>query len=498
MSAASSWSGPMLRVPSRRSPPRRWSSSARPPPSRQRRQPTCAGSSGCRRPAPPSAPRAAPSLWWRRPASASSRAAAATAHRFWARAPCVRTAHGVYVSGCGASWPMGPIVQTTSLASASSPRASSTPPVSQTIASAWRASGILASPCPSDPEDQRHVDGPGRCPGPSWGAGGLPVAPGQAAAEPQAPPPTAVDGQRADPAGRRDAAPRQVQPAAAAEPHPTAEDEAHVIAPPVGVHPPECTVITSIPAEHTAVTALQDDPASSSLWAPVVPLDLDALGPPGRGLVVVLLVGELLLRRDVGIVEHLEGVVFRGQPDRAVRLLDRAALGRRLLHGQLGQRVGLQPLVGDRPAAAHRPAVVAGGQPRLCPLQRRPPLPQELVDCRAGLLGVAPVGVVDLVAQVGRLRLAGLGRQQPLEPGSFLGEQCLCVRLVHLRLLGPVKHSSVKPRPTASGTWRPRVLIWRGPPASALYCRSRWVRSLRRVGTFLLPGRARLVQAART
>jgi hypothetical protein len=90
----------------------------------------------------------------------------------WARAPCVRTVHGVCVSGCGASWPMGSIVQTTSLASASSPRASSTAPASQTIASACRASGILASRCPSDPEDQRHVDGPGRCLGPSWALAG--------------------------------------------------------------------------------------------------------------------------------------------------------------------------------------------------------------------------------------------------------------------------------------------------------------------------------------
>jgi hypothetical protein len=35
------------------------------------------------------------------------------------------------------------------------------------------------------------------------------------------------------------------------------------------------------------------------------------------------------------------------------------------------------------------------------------PCPQELIDGHADLLGVAPVGVVDLIAQLGRLRLAG-------------------------------------------------------------------------------------------
>jgi hypothetical protein len=123
----------------------------------------------------------------------------------------------------------------------------------------------------------------------------------------------------------------------------------------------------------------------------------------------------------------------RRQPDRVVVLLERPALGGgRLLDGELGQRVGLQPLVGDRLAAADRTAVAAGGQPRLGPMQRRPPGSQELVDGHPGLLGVAPVGVVDLVAQLGRLRFAGLGLQQPLEPGSLAGQQRSRLRLVHL------------------------------------------------------------------
>jgi hypothetical protein len=93
------------------------------------------------------------------------------------------------------------------------------------------------------------------------------------------------------------------------------------------------------------------------------------------------------------------------------------------LDDQLGQRVGLQPLVRDRLAAADRPAVAAGGKPGLGPLQRRPPCSQELVDGQAGLLGVAPVGVVDLVAQLGRLRFPGGSLEQSLEPGSLAGEQ---------------------------------------------------------------------------
>jgi hypothetical protein len=77
-------------------------------------------------------------------------------------------------------------------------------------------------------------------------------------------------------------------------------------------------------------------------------------------------------------------------------------------------------------------AVAAGGQPGLGPHQRRPPCSQQLVDGQAGLLGVAPVGVIDVIAQVGRLRFAGLGLQQPLEPGSFAGEQRSRLSLVHL------------------------------------------------------------------
>jgi hypothetical protein len=64
--------------------------------------------------------------------------------------------------------------------------------------------------------------------------------------------------------------------------------------------------------------------------------------------------------------------------------------------------------------------------------QRRPPCSQELVDGHAGLLGVAPVGVVGLIAQLGRLRSAGLGLQQSLEPGAFAGQQRSRLGLVHV------------------------------------------------------------------
>jgi hypothetical protein len=79
---------------------------------------------------------------------------------------------------------------------------------------------------------------------------------------------------------------------------------------------------------------------------------------------------------------------------------------------------------------------VAGGKPRLGPLQRRPPCSQELVDGLAGLLRVAPVGVVNFVAQLGRLRFAGVGLQQPLEPGSLAGEQRSRLGVVHLASSG--------------------------------------------------------------
>jgi hypothetical protein len=52
---------------------------------------------------------------------------------------------------------------------------------------------------------------------------------------------------------------------------------------------------------------------AAGLLAPVVPLDADALGRPGRGLILVLLAGELLLRRDVGILQHLIRVAGRGR-----------------------------------------------------------------------------------------------------------------------------------------------------------------------------------------
>jgi hypothetical protein len=66
-----------------------------------------------------------------------------------------------------------------------------------------------------------------------------------------------------------------------------------------------------------------------------------------RWLVVVLLAGLLLLRSDIGVGEHLEGMTGRNQSDRVVVLPERSALGCGcLLDGRLGQRVGLQPLVG--------------------------------------------------------------------------------------------------------------------------------------------------------
>jgi hypothetical protein len=45
------------------------------------------------------------------------------------------------------------------------------------------------------------------------------------------------------------------------------------------------------------------------------------------------------------------------------------------------------------------------------------------------LLGVAPVGVVHVMAQLDRLRLADRSLQQPLEPGSLADQQHSCLGL---------------------------------------------------------------------
>src|SRR5829696_195808 len=87
--------------------------------------------------------------------------------------------------------------------------------------------------------------------------------------------------------------------------------------------------------------------AGSGLPRPLVALDVDAQAWLWGRFVVVLLGGLLFLWGDVGIGEHLEGMPGRHPPGRLVALLDPAAFGcGRLLGGQFGQRVGLQPLVG--------------------------------------------------------------------------------------------------------------------------------------------------------
>jgi hypothetical protein len=188
---------------------------------------------------------------------------------------------------------------------------------------------------------------------------------------------------------------------------------------------------------------------------------MDAQARRWGRLVVVLLAGLRFLWGDVGVGEDLEGMGGRHQPDRVLALLELPALGGGLLlDGQLGQRVGLQPLVGDRLAAADRPAVAAGGQPGLGPLQRRPPCSQELVDGQAGLLGVAPVGVVDFIAKLGRRWFTGRSLQQLLEPVSLAGEQRPCPGLVHQACSGtgicryarPRRSSQARPGPRTSRT----------------------------------------------
>jgi hypothetical protein len=147
----------------------------------------------------------------------------------------------------------------------------------------------------------------------------------------------------------------------------------------------------------------------------------------------------------------------RHQSDRVVALLERPVFGWGcLLDGQLGQRVGLQPLVGDRLAAADRAAVAAGGQPGLGPPQRRPPGLQELVDGQAGLFGVAPVGVVDVIAQLGP---AAVGRSPP---GAAAG-----VGLARRRAaLAPGSGPSMPPRIRVKGSFA-------SSPTTTKACRGR-------------------------
>ena len=73
---------------------------------------------------------------------------------------------------------------------------------------------------------------------------------------------------------------------------------------------------------------------------------MDAQARRWGRLVVVLLAGLRFLWGDVGLGEDLEGMGGRHQPDRVLALELPALSGGLLLDGQLGQRVGLQPLVG--------------------------------------------------------------------------------------------------------------------------------------------------------
>jgi hypothetical protein len=88
----------------------------------------------------------------------------------------------------------------------------------------------------------------------------------------------------------------------------------------------------------------------------------------------------------------------------------------------------------------------AGGKPCLGPLQCHPPCSQELVDGCAGLIGVAPVGVLDFVVQLGRLRFVGLGLEQVLEPGSLAVQQRSRLGLVHPCLVGSGVKGFIQPK----------------------------------------------------
>ena len=86
----------------------------------------------------------------------------------------------------------------------------------------------------------------------------------------------------------------------------------------------------------------RNDVPCGSLARLLGPVVIARGGYPGSAQKVVL-----LLRSDLGVGEHLEGMTGRNQSDRVVVLPERSALGCGcLLDGQLGQRVGLQPLVG--------------------------------------------------------------------------------------------------------------------------------------------------------
>src|SRR6266567_2569636 len=166
--------------------------------------------------------------------------------------------------------------------------------------------------------------------------------------------------------------------------------------------------------------------AATSLRRPLL-LVLGLLGLWGRGRAAGV-VGALA---PVG--ESGERAAGRGE---AAHGLGGAPCPERLDGGlfdqQLRQRVGLQALVGDRPAAGDRAAVGAPLEPLLGALQGGPAVAQRAADRPSGLLGDPPVGVVDVVTLVGGC-CPDLGSEQPLEPGAFVGDQLLRSCVVHRR-----------------------------------------------------------------
>jgi predicted ATPase/DNA-binding CsgD family transcriptional regulator len=137
-------------------------------------------------------------------------------------------------------------------------------------------------------------------------------------------------------------------------------------------------------------------------------------------------IAEELVISPATVARHVANIMtklgFRSRAQIAAWTADRRPalpLGAGFSDGQFGGRVGLQPLVGDRLAAEHRPAVRAGLQPGERPVDRRQPVPQVRGDgLFIRLLGqrqcLVPV-VARLVCrpQVGlRLRF-GLPQQRP-------------------------------------------------------------------------------------
>jgi DNA-binding CsgD family transcriptional regulator len=139
--------------------------------------------------------------------------------------------------------------------------------------------------------------------------------------------------------------------------------------------PAEVTAAPDAPAQVTADDAPPAAPPSS-----LTPRELEIAALVTDGYSNKAIAEELVIS-PATVARHVANIMiklgFRSRAQIAAWTADRRPalpLGAGFVDGQFGGRVGLQPLVGYRLAAEHRPAVRAGLQPGKRPVDRRQPI----------------------------------------------------------------------------------------------------------------------------